>query len=81
MSEREFSYHRTVVTGGPGLAAVDVGVTYYDVDGEPIGEYGESLIGFATTWKDVAEAIRKGLGQLGLDKDPVHHVSPMVDLT
>lgn len=55
--------------------------SYIDTNEKLIGSYGESLIGFATTWKDVAEAVRKGLGDLGLDHDPVHHVSPMVDLT
>jgi hypothetical protein len=81
MSDRQFSHHATTVLGGPGRVTVTVDITYYDTNGDVLGVYGEDLIGFATTWKDVAEAVRKGLGLLGLDHDPVHHVSPMVDLT
>jgi hypothetical protein len=81
MTERQFSHYTATVTGGPGRVAVDVDVEYYDLHDEPIGSYGASLIAFATTWKDVAVAVRHGLHDLGLDADPVSNVSPMVDLT
>jgi hypothetical protein len=81
MTERQFSHYVLTVTGGPGRVAVDVDVEYYDLNDEPIGSYGGSYIAFATTWKDVAVAVRHGLQDLGLDADPVTNVSPMVDLT
>jgi hypothetical protein len=76
-----FSYHETRVEAGPGRVTVEVVVSYFDTNDEPLGAYGESLIGFASTWKDVAEVVRKGLKLLGYDTDPVYHVSPMVDLS
>jgi len=79
--ERKFSHHITQVAGGPGRTDVTTYTCYIDTNDELIGSYGESLIGFCTTWKDVAEAVRKGLDSLGLDHDPVRCVSPMVDLT
>jgi hypothetical protein len=81
MSERVFSHYTTTITGGPGRVAVDVDVEYYDIHDDPIGTYGAGCIAFATTWKDVAQIIRDGLRNLGLDVDPVHNVSPMVDLS
>lgn len=78
---RELMYYEMVVRAGPGLPDASVDVTYFDTDGEVVGRYGQTTIAFATTWKDVAEVIRTGMKQLHLDRDPVHHVSPMVDLT
>jgi hypothetical protein len=60
---------------------VDVWVNYYDLDMDLLGTYGESMIAFATTWRDVAHVVRNGLEKLGYDQDPVHAVSPMVDLS
>jgi hypothetical protein len=81
MSEMEFSHYSVEVTGGPGHVSVDVLVHYFDLNDDLIGMYGEVLIAFATTWKDVALVIRHGLLDLGMDADPVRNVSPMVDLS
>jgi hypothetical protein len=81
MTERQFSHYHVAIEAGPGHVQVDVLVEYFDLHDELVGCYGEHLIAFATTWKDVAEVIRKGLKLLGLDVDPVHNVSPMVDLS
>ena len=69
------------VKAGPGEDHISVDIDYYDVHGELIGRYGESLIGFAGTWRDVAIAIRHGLTSLGLDTQAHLAISPMVDLT
>jgi len=79
--EREFGYYTATVTAGPMRADVQVDVVYYDDDEEEVGRYGEGLVAFATTWKDVALTVRTGLQKMRLDRDPVHNVSPMVDLT
>jgi hypothetical protein len=81
MAERAFSHYELSLTAGPGRTCVDVDVIYIDIYDDQIGSYGESLIGFATTWKDIAGAIRTGMKKLGLDLDPVKNISPMVDLT
>jgi hypothetical protein len=81
MSDRIFSHYHANVSAGPGMVAIDVMVNYYDTNGEFMGNYGEHLIAFATTWKDVATVVRTGLRLLGLDEDPVRNVSPMVDLS
>jgi hypothetical protein len=78
---REFSHYHLTVTAGPGMVGVDTQITYYDLHGLEIGTYAEGTIAFATTWKDIARAIRKGLKGLGCDSDPVSNISPMVDLT
>jgi hypothetical protein len=79
--ERELSHYYLQVKAGPGYPEVTADVVYYDPHGEEIGRFGATMIAFATTWKDVAQVIRTGERQLGLDRDPVHHVSPMVDLS
>ncbi len=81
MPEREFSRYTLTVKAGPGHCDVTVDVLYYDRSEELIGSYGETMIGFCTTWKDIAGVVRKGLTGLGYDTDPVHTVSPMVDLS
>ncbi len=78
---RELGHYVLEVKAGPGREDVGTWVEYYDLDGVEIGRYGEVMIAFATTWKDVAEVIRKGEQLLGLDRDPVRNVSPMVDLS
>jgi hypothetical protein len=79
--DRALGHYEMILRAGPKFLEVVVDVEYFDTHGQTIGEYGEAMIGFACTWKDVAEAIRVGLKRLGLDQDPVHHVSPMVDLS
>jgi hypothetical protein len=69
------------VEAGPGRSEVSVDIVYYDVNEDVLGEWGETTIAFCTTWKDVAEVLRRGLQKMGQDRDPVHTVSPMVDLT
>ncbi len=81
MPERVFDHYDLCVTAGPRMTTVDTFVSYFDDHGEVIGTYGESLIGFATTWRDVALVVRNGLRNLGYDQDPVRAISPMVDLT
>jgi hypothetical protein len=81
MPERVFSWYTLTVRAGPGHVEVTADVVYYDTNNEPVGTYGESLIGFCTTWKDVAQVVRTGLAGQGLDTDPVVNVSPMVDLS
>lgn len=81
MDDASFSYYEVLVRGGPGHAEVSADVTYYTAHGETIGWYGETLVAFAATWKDVAEVVRKGMRTYDLDNDPCHEISPMVDLT
>jgi hypothetical protein len=81
MPERVFSRYSATVRGGPGQSEVTVDVIYYDDNEDGMGSYGETMIAFCTTWKDVAQVIRTGLKKLGYDGDPVSNVSPMVDLT
>ncbi len=78
---RELGHYALEVKAGPGRTEVSAVVQYFDCDGEHIGAYGEAMIAFATTWKDIAEVVRKGQRLLGLDRDPVSNVSPMVDLS
>jgi hypothetical protein len=78
---REMSHYHLEVLAGPGLAEVTADVKYYDGHGEEIGQFGATMIAFATTWKDVAQVVREGEKVLGLDRDPVSNVSPMVDLS
>lgn len=81
MAERRFSTYQTIITAGPGMAEVLVDTEYFDHHGEKIGQYGESMVAFCATWKDVAVSIRHGLALHQCDTDPVKHVSPMVDLS
>jgi hypothetical protein len=81
MSDRALGHYEAIVRAGPKFPEVVLEVEYFDTNGQEIGSYGEAMIGFACTWKDVATAIRVGLRKHGLDVDPVHHVSPMVDLS
>jgi hypothetical protein len=81
MPERQFSHYRATVVAGPAHPEVIVDVVYTDVHGEVIGIYGQTMVGFACTWRDVAEVVRDGLRSNRLDLDPCKSVSPMVDLT
>ncbi len=81
MTDRQLGHYELILRAGPICSEVVLDVEYLDMHGECIGTYGETLIAFATTWKDVASCIRTGLQRLDLDHDPVHHVSPMVDLS
>jgi hypothetical protein len=81
MSDRQLGHYELILRAGPIFPEVVLDVEYLDEHGQCIGTYGETLIAFATTWKDVAGSIRTGLQRLGLDQDPVHHISPMVDLS
>jgi hypothetical protein len=78
---RAFGHYEAVVRAGPKFPEVVLEVEYFDNLGQEVGSYGEAMIGFACTWKDVAEAIRVGLRKLELDADPVRNISPMVDLS
>ncbi len=79
--DRKFGHYEIVLTAGPKFPNVTMDVEYFDDHSQVLGNYGCSMIAFATTWKDVAEEIRTGLKMLGLDQDPVSNVSPMVDLS
>jgi hypothetical protein len=81
MSETPFSHYKATIEGGPGHVAIDVLVEYYNVEDEFVGQYGEHLIAFATTWRDVATVVRTGLHLFELDVDPLTNISPMVDLS
>jgi hypothetical protein len=81
MAEAEFSHYRLVAIGGPGWSTCSLNIEYWDSDEELIGSHGALLVGFCATWKDVAQEVRNGLKKLGLDADPLQHVSPMVDLS
>jgi hypothetical protein len=81
MSERRLGHYQLVVRAGPAHTDVQADVEYFDQDREYVGHYGETMIAFATTWKDVAWLIRHGEQLLRLDRDPVPNPSPMVDLS
>ena len=81
MTDRRFNHYTAQVTAGPGRVDVNVFVVYFDDAEEVIGSYCEGMIAFATTWKDVAQVVDKGMAYLGLDVDPRAAVSPMVDLS
>ncbi len=81
MTDSTFSYYNLVVTAGPGHPDAMADVEYFDQEGRLLGTHGLSLIGFCSTWKDLAWEIRRGLQMLGLDSDPISTVSPMVDLS
>jgi len=78
---REFCYYTMELRAGPASVDVVCDITYYDDHDQVIGSYGESMIAFATTWRDIALLIRTGLKAQGEDHHPVMNVSPMVDLT
>lgn len=81
IGDRQFSHYAVEIIAGPAHDTVLVDCTYYDWHGEVLGKYGETMISFACTWRDVATVLRSGLAKIGYDADPVKHVSPMVDLT
>ncbi len=81
MTDKTFSYYQLTVTAGPGHPDATVDVEYFDQTGRLLGTHGLALIGFCSTWRDLAWEIRRGLSMLGLDSDPVGAVSPMVDLS
>jgi len=81
MGQKRFSHYKLAVTAGPGFPECFADIRYYAVDGSLLGQHGVTLIGFCSTWKDMAEEVRNGLKLLNLDDDPVHVVSPMVDLS
>ncbi len=81
MAERHLGHYELELRAGPKFPDVVIDVIYCDEYGEVVGTYGESFIAFATTWKDIAEAIRTGAKKLALDHDPVRNISPMVDLS
>ncbi len=81
MPDRYLGHYELIIRAGPKFPEVVLDVEYVDEHGNEIGRYGETLIAFATTWKDVAIAIRTGLKRLDLDHDVVANVSPMVDLS
>jgi hypothetical protein len=75
------THYTATVVSGPTQPYTMLDVVYFDEFGEEIGRYGESMISFACTWRDIAAAIRTGLIRHGLDRDPVKATSPMVDLS
>jgi hypothetical protein len=79
--ERQLARYECVVTAGPVDALISVEVTYIDDDGLEIGKSYDNAMAFGYTWKDVAAAVRKGMKDLGLDRDPCSSISPHVDLT
>jgi len=78
---RELARYEAVVAGGPADALITVEVTYFDDDGLEIGKAHDNAMAFGYTWKDVAACVRKGMRDLGLDRDPCSSISPHVDLT
>ncbi len=81
MTERQLGHYTMFLQAGPLGSNVTLDIVYYDTDGVEVGPYGETLVAFACTWKDVAETIRRGARGLRIDHDPVSNVSPMVDLS
>jgi hypothetical protein len=81
MAYRAFSHYTVRLSAGPMRDTVIITVEYYDDNDESIGGYNEQTIAFATTWKDVAVVIRRGLENLGYDYVVQNSISPMVDLS